>query len=93
MNYKVRILRAVSEALAKTGLERAPKLRLFNALYGDLETKADHYRHNRVVGRPSCFYYHSLIVTGDSWRRYTFVVNDQDEPGVMIVVACGHQDS
>jgi hypothetical protein len=65
-------------------------LRVLNGTYDELENNADRYRHRRHPERAECFTFHRVVAHDVYWHKFTFLVNDTEKPGELIIVDVAH---
>ncbi|MCI0459178.1 MAG: hypothetical protein L0Z62_19655 [Gemmataceae bacterium] len=85
MSFKVKTTRELRGQIGNSGLNRTEILRLHVRLLERLENVSDEVRAQRSTKYPDCFILPAGIRGHDADYRFRFFVNDQAEPGVLIV--------
>jgi len=85
VSFKVKIRTLVRGAIGMCGLNRAEILRLHLRIQERLEDLPDAIRAKRSLKRPECFVFQAALAGQDANYWFHFLVNDQAEPGTLIV--------
>jgi hypothetical protein len=59
---------------------------LLNGIYHQLENAGADFRSRRVPEREDCFSFTRVVAEGGFWHIFRFVINDTQDPEVLIVV-------